>query len=315
MGLLDGFFGRNPKHVANNGEPATDSASAATRAAAKEVRNLLQQSSGLKVGDLPRFMERYGARMRKLGEPAVDPLLAQFDDATGNPRFIIAQTVAMMSMQDFGTDTDTRIRDWLITALQDKDPIVRDVVATHICRCRDAAVLEPLVRCALGDPSNYTREIARDSALKFIADLHRLPPEARHDFEPLFQRLRAACADFPEDDLTRAVDALARTTTAAEEPVSGEAGKIARTTATKYKQALKYLDEAEQLNAEVLREANRIAGSLFSSSEMQSHIDQSDLMLPSGGKPGGLEALRDIFRSNLVEGIRTFDALADELGA
>ena len=292
MGLLDRFFGRNPEHV---------------------VRDLLQQSNGLKVGDLPRFQQRFAARLRELGEPAVDPLIAQFDDASGNPRFLIAQSLAAMSAGDFGTDTGVRIRDWLITALKDKDPTVRDVVAMHICRCRDVAVLEPLIRCALGDPSKGTRDIARDSALKFIAELHRLPAEARHDFEPLFQRLRAACADFPEDDLTRAVDALARTTTAAEEPVSGEAGKIARTTATKYKQALKYLDEAEQLNAEVLQEANRIAGSPFSSSEMQSSIDQSALMLPIGGRPGGLEALRDMFRSTLVEGIRTFDALADEL--
>ena len=210
MGLLDRFFGRNPEHV---------------------VRDLLQQSNGLKVGDLPRFQQRFAARLRELGEPAVDPLIAQFDDASGNPRFLIAQSLAAMSAEDFGTDTGVRIRDWLITALQDKDPTVRDVVARHICLCRDVAVLEPLIRCALEDPDRFTRDSARDSALKFIAELHRLPAEARHDFEPLFQQLRAACADFPEDDITRALDALARTTTSADAPVSVEAGKIARTTA------------------------------------------------------------------------------------
>ena len=298
MGLLDRFFGRNPEHVA------------------EEVRGLLQQSNGLKVGDLPRFQQRFAARLRELGEPAVDPLIAQFDDASGNPRFLIAQMLATMSSdQRFSTDTQVRIRDWLIAALQDKDPVVRDVVAMHICRCRDAAVLEPLVRCALGDPSKGTRDIARDSALKFIAELHRLPPEGRDALEPLFQQLRAACADFPEDDITRAVDALTRATTVAEEPVSGGAGETARTTATKYKQALKYLDEAKHLNAEILQEANRIAGSPLSSSEMKSMIDQSAFMLPTGGGPGGLEALRDSLRSTLVQGIRTFDALADELGA
>ena len=298
MGLLDRFFGRNPEHVA------------------EEVRGLLRQSNGLTVGDLPRFQQRFAGRLRELGEPAVDPLIAQFDDASGNPRFLIAQMLAIMSSdQRFSTDTHVRIRDWLIAALKDKDPIVRDVVAMHICRCRDAAVLEPLVRCALGDPSKGTRDIARDSALKFIAELHHLPAEARHDFDPLFQQLRAACADFPEDDITRAVDALARTTTSAETPVSGEAGKTLRTTATKYRQALKYLDEAEQLDVEILQEANRIAGSPLSSSEMQSSIDQSNLMLPSGGKPAGLEALRDMVRNTLIESIRTFDALADELGA
>jgi len=206
MGLLDRFFGRNPEHV---------------------VRDLLQQSNGLKVGDLPRFQQRFAARLRELGEPAVDPLIAQFDDASGNPRFLIAQSLAAMSAGDFGTDTGVRIRDWLITALKDKDPTVRDVVAMHICRCRDVAVLEPLIRCALGDPSKGTRDIARDSALKFIAELHRLPAEARHDFEPRFQQLRAACADFPEDDITHALDALARTTTSAETPVSVEAGETA----------------------------------------------------------------------------------------
>jgi hypothetical protein len=214
MGLLDSFFGRNPEHVA------------------QEVRGLLQQSNGLKVGDLPRFQQRFAARLRELGEPAVDPLIAQFDDASGNPRFLIAQMLAIMSSdQGFSPDTHGRIRDWLIAALKDKDSMVRDVVATHICVCRDVAVLEPLIRCALEDPDGLTRDSARDSALKFIAELHRLPAEARHDFEPLFQQLRAACADFPEDDITRAVDALARTATAAETPVSVEAGNTARTTA------------------------------------------------------------------------------------
>jgi ribosomal protein S27AE len=98
-------------------------------------------------------------------------------------------------------------------------------------------------------------------------------------------------------------------------PEVKRAGETARATATKYRQALKYLDEAEQLDVEVLQEANRIAGSPLSSSEMQSSIDQSNLMLPSGGKPAGLEALRDMVRNTLIEGIRTFDALADELGA
>lgn len=214
MGLLDRFFGRNPEHVA------------------EEVRGLLQQSNGLKVGDLPRFQQRFAARLRGLGEPAVDPLIAQFDDASGNPRFLIAQMLAMMSSdQGFSPETRVRIRDWLIAVLKDKDSMVRDVVATHICVCRDVAVLEPLIRCALEDPDGLTRKTARDSALKFIAELHRLPAEARHDFEPLLQQLRAACVDFPESDITRAVDALARTTTAAETPVSLEADTTARTTA------------------------------------------------------------------------------------
>lgn len=231
MGLLDGFFGRNPKHVANNGQPARDSGSAAATMAAAEIRALLQRFSDRKAGDLLTFTGQFASRMLKIGEPAVDRLIAQFDDASGNPRFIIAQTLAAMSAQDFGTDTNTRIRDWLITALQDKEGAVRDSVAAHICVCRDAAVLEPLVRCALGDPDSRTRDIARDSALGFIADLHRVPEEARGDFEDIFQQLRAACADFPEDDITRAVEALACTTSATDKPVSVESGKTARTTA------------------------------------------------------------------------------------
>jgi hypothetical protein len=213
MGLLGSFLGRNPEH------------------AAQQVRNLLQQSNGLTVGELPRFQQRFAARLRELGEPAVDPLIAQFDDASGNPRFLIAQMLAVMSSdQGFSPDNQVRIRDWLIAALKDKDPMVRDVVARHICGCRDVAVLEPLIRCALEDPDGLTRGSARDSALEFIAELRRLPVEARHDLEPLFQQLRVACAGFPENDITRAVDALARTTTAVETPMSVGAGRIARTT-------------------------------------------------------------------------------------
>ena len=96
---------------------------------------------------------------------------------------------------------------------------------------------------------------------------------------------------------------------------SGGAARTAvRTTTTKYKQALKYLDDAEQLSAEVLQEVIRIAGSTLSSSEIRSAIGQSGLMQPGAGKPGDLEALRDMLRGTLVEGIRTFGAAADELG-
>lgn len=97
--------------------------------------------------------------------------------------------------------------------------------------------------------------------------------------------------------------------------MSTDAGKKARETAANYEKALKYLDSASELNASVFQEANRIAGMPFDSTQMQQMIDQSALILPIGGNPGGLASLRDMFRKNLVEGISTFNEVADKLGA
>jgi hypothetical protein len=94
-----------------------------------------------------------------------------------------------------------------------------------------------------------------------------------------------------------------------------DSSNTARATSILYKQALKFLDESTQLNAEVLQEANRIAGCPFSPLDMQRNIEQSAFMMPAGGQPGGLEALRDRMRSTLAEGIKTYDALADKLSA
>lgn len=97
--------------------------------------------------------------------------------------------------------------------------------------------------------------------------------------------------------------------------IGSEVGKKARQIVENYKLALKYLDECGELTYEKLVEANRIAGVVMPESQLRAMWDQADYILPTGGQPGGKEFLRFQMRSTLIEGIATFEALADKLGA
>jgi hypothetical protein len=82
-----------------------------------------------------------------------------------------------------------------------------------------------------------------------------------------------------------------------------------------YKDALKYLEECGVLTLDKFLRINQMSGIDAPESKLLSIWEQADYMLPVGGKPGGTEALRQIMREQLIEGIATFEALADELDA
>jgi hypothetical protein len=97
--------------------------------------------------------------------------------------------------------------------------------------------------------------------------------------------------------------------------MSSNVGKEARQRAENYKKALKYLDTCGTLDYGKFSEINKIAGYPFTEEQIRQQIAQSDFMLPIGGKPGGMEALKQIIRETLVQGESTFGSLADKLGA
>ena len=97
--------------------------------------------------------------------------------------------------------------------------------------------------------------------------------------------------------------------------MSSAIGREARQRVDNYKRALKSLDECGDLTFIKLREAVRIAGVDLSESQHRAMWDQADNILPTGGKPGGKEFLRFQMRNTLIQGIATFEAVADKLGA
>lgn len=96
--------------------------------------------------------------------------------------------------------------------------------------------------------------------------------------------------------------------------MANEILREARQRAANYKRALKYLDECGTLTYDKLREANRIAAVDMAESQLRTMWEQAGYILPTGGHPGGQEFLRFQMRSTLMEGIATFEAVADKLG-
>ena len=80
-----------------------------------------------------------------------------------------------------------------------------------------------------------------------------------------------------------------------------------------YKKALKYLDSCTTFTYDNLVKVNRIAGSPITESDLQRMWQQSNYILSTGGHPGGTESLRQTMRSTLIEGISTFESLANQL--
>jgi hypothetical protein len=76
-----------------------------------------------------------------------------------------------------------------------------------------------------------------------------------------------------------------------------------------YREALIYLDRCGTLDEAKLREVNRISGGMFSESELRNFVEQSQMMLPISGKPGGMDALKQTLRTTMKEAISTFGSL------
>jgi hypothetical protein len=71
----------------------------------------------------------------------------------------------------------------------------------------------------------------------------------------------------------------------------------------RYREALVYLDSCVIFNEASFRKFNRIAGDLFSEEEIARHIRSAGHMF------GGMESIKELLRSNIVEGITTFENL------
>lgn len=96
--------------------------------------------------------------------------------------------------------------------------------------------------------------------------------------------------------------------------MANETVQKVRQRADNYKQALKCLDECGDLTYDKLREANQIAGIDMSESELQEMWKKAGYIFSSDNHPGGKEFLRFELRKTLIEGITTFEAIADKLG-
>ena len=96
--------------------------------------------------------------------------------------------------------------------------------------------------------------------------------------------------------------------------MSIEAGREARQRAENYRRALKYLDSVRGFTYENFAEMNRIAGNLYSESDMRRMLAESQYALPTGGEPGGAEFLKMSLRNSLIEGISVFESVADKFG-
>jgi len=71
----------------------------------------------------------------------------------------------------------------------------------------------------------------------------------------------------------------------------------------RYREALTYLDRCVTFNEASFREFNRIAGNIFSDEDITHHIWSAGRMF------GGMESIRELLRSTIVEGITTFENL------
>ena len=79
--------------------------------------------------------------------------------------------------------------------------------------------------------------------------------------------------------------------------------------AENYKKAIAYLDSCGGFTLDKLREAHRIAGVNTPESEIQQMWNLRLDLMPSAGKPGGAEALREIRREKLTQAIQVFGSL------
>ncbi len=79
---------------------------------------------------------------------------------------------------------------------------------------------------------------------------------------------------------------------------------------TDYKRALTYLDQCGAFNEHMLRETNRIAGSMLSEGDIQMMLSQSRMIMPTATGPGEMEFIKASIREQLV----TFIQMTGRLG-
>jgi hypothetical protein len=77
----------------------------------------------------------------------------------------------------------------------------------------------------------------------------------------------------------------------------------------KYQRALTFLDRCGPFDEAKLREANRIAGGHLTEDDIQRFVRSAPMMLPTDGKRGGMEGVREELRKSLKEGINVFGSL------
>ncbi len=97
--------------------------------------------------------------------------------------------------------------------------------------------------------------------------------------------------------------------------MASNVGQEARQRADNYRKGVKYLDSCPGYTLDNFREMNRLTGGNFNEFEMQRMYEESKGIMPTGGRPGGVLALKALHRSTLIEGIAAFDVVADQLGA
>ena len=78
--------------------------------------------------------------------------------------------------------------------------------------------------------------------------------------------------------------------------------------AKNYKRALKYLDSCKHFTYKDLLETNKIAGNIMSESKLKQMWGMSKKTME------GSEGHRQILRNTLIEGITTFESVADKIG-
>lgn len=76
-----------------------------------------------------------------------------------------------------------------------------------------------------------------------------------------------------------------------------------------YREGLTYLDRCGPLDEAKFSELNRITGGMFSESQIRNFIAQSAMMLPSERDHGGMDAVKNLIRETLKEGVTMFESL------
>jgi HEAT repeat protein len=122
----------------------------------------------IKALDHPDNKVRRGATeaLDRMGEPAVEPLIAALKDGDRSRRLAVAKVL--------GQSSDPRALEPLIAALKDEDWLVRSATARALGRIGDTRVVEPLI-AALKDTDYHVRDSAV-GALGEIGDPSAVEP-------------------------------------------------------------------------------------------------------------------------------------------
>ena len=79
-----------------------------------------------------------------------------------------------------------------------------------------------------------------------------------------------------------------------------------KTILDRYREALAYLDNCGTFNETKFREFNRITNNQFSEAEIVNQLRNAQFMM------GGMEDLKNVLRSTMIEAISTFEKLERE---